>query len=105
MYLLTSTRCGISAKQLERELGVNYRTAWRMFNKIRNELMGEGEPAKQLRGKVEIDETSWGGKPRQKLKSLARLRPFAKRRRPYSGWSSGVSEFASASSSRDEASP
>src|SRR5664280_3427578 len=35
MYLMTSTRCGISAKQLERELGVTYKTAWRMFNKIR----------------------------------------------------------------------
>ena len=30
MYLMTSTRCGISAKQLERELGVTYKTAWRM---------------------------------------------------------------------------
>ncbi len=39
MYLIASTRCGISAKQLERELGVTYKTAWRMFNKIRNELM------------------------------------------------------------------
>jgi transposase-like protein len=35
MYLMASTRCGISAKQLERELGVKYQTAWRMFNKIR----------------------------------------------------------------------
>jgi transposase len=66
MYLMTSTRCGISAKQLERELGVHYKTAWRMFNKIRTELMNdEDEP--QLRGKVEIDETSWGGKPRRKM--------------------------------------
>jgi transposase len=69
MYLMTSTRCGISAKQLERELGVHYKTAWRMFNKIRNELMGEGAYAKPLNGKVEIDETAWGGRPRQKLKS------------------------------------
>ena len=62
MYLMTSTRCGISAKQLERELGVTYRTAWRMINKIRNELMDDdGEP---LSGDVEVDETSWGGKPR-----------------------------------------
>jgi transposase len=61
-YLMASTRCGISAKQLERELGVAYRTAWRMMNRIRNELMkDDGEP---LFGDVEIDETSWGGRPR-----------------------------------------
>src|ERR1019366_2145494 len=41
LYLITSTRCGISAKQLERELGVTYKTAWRMFNVIRNSLMSE----------------------------------------------------------------
>src|SRR4051812_18872559 len=63
MYLMTSTRCGISAKQLERELGVHYKTAWRMFNKIRNELMKDAGD-EQLSGDVEIDETSWGGKPR-----------------------------------------
>lgn len=69
MHLITSTRCGISAKQLERELGVHYKTAWRMFNKIRNHLMAEGEPAPSLRGEVEVDETSWGGKPRRKFKT------------------------------------
>jgi transposase len=69
MYLMTSTRCGISAKQLERELGVHYKTAWRMFNKIRNELMAEADPAPSLRGKVEVDETSWGGRPRRKFKT------------------------------------
>ena len=63
IYLMASTRCGVSAKQLERELGVTYKTAWRMFNKIRNELMAEdGEP---LTGEVEIDETSVDGKPRK----------------------------------------
>jgi len=66
MYLIASTRCGISAKQLERELGVTYKTAWRIFNKIRNELMN-GEDGEQLSGDVEIDETSWGGRPRHKL--------------------------------------
>ena len=65
-YLMASTRCGISAKQLERELGVAYRTAWRMMNRIRNELMADdGSP---LFGDVEINETSWGGKPRQARK-------------------------------------
>ncbi|MDX6635577.1 MAG: transposase [Solirubrobacterales bacterium] len=67
IHLITSTRCGISAKQLERELGVHYQTAWRMFNKIRNELMCDPEPAPMLKGEVEIDETAWGGKPRRKL--------------------------------------
>lgn len=65
MFLMASTRCGISAKQLERELGVTYKTAWRMFNKIRNELMND-ENDDQLSGDVEVDETSWGGKPRNK---------------------------------------
>src|SRR5665213_3210701 len=62
MWLITSTRCGISAKQLERELGVTYKTAWRMFNLIRNELMGPVDTL--LSGKVEMDETYVGGKPR-----------------------------------------
>ena len=63
MYLITSTRCGISAKHLERELGVHYKTAWRMFNKIRNELMAQDETP--LSGDVEADETFVGGKPRE----------------------------------------
>jgi len=62
MYLMASTRCGISAKQLERELGVAYRTAWRMLNRIRTELMRQdGSP---LSGEVEVDETAGGGRVR-----------------------------------------
>jgi transposase-like protein len=63
MYLITSTRCGISAKHLERELGVTYKTAWRMFNKIRNQLMNEDD--EPLAGEVEADETFVGGKLRE----------------------------------------
>ncbi|HJQ49978.1 MAG TPA: IS1595 family transposase [Gaiellaceae bacterium] len=75
MYLMTSTRCGISAKQLERELGVKYKTAWRMFNKIRTHLMADdGEP---LSGHVEADETLLGG----------RIRNDARRKREALGWS------------------
>jgi len=63
MYLMTSTRCGISAKQLERELGVTYKTAWRIFHLVRNELMVQTpEP---MTGAVEMDEMYVGGKPRQ----------------------------------------
>jgi transposase len=62
VYLLSSTRCGISAKQLEREIGVTYKTAHRMFKQIRTLLSDEDE--RPLSGKVEIDETFYGGKPR-----------------------------------------
>jgi len=75
MYLMTSTCCGISAKQLERELGVHYKTAWRMFNKIRNELMSD-EGHLPLSGDVEVDETSWGGRPRRKLKTRKEIAQF-----------------------------
>jgi len=56
--LVSSTRCGVSAKHLERELGVTYKTAWRMFKQIRGLL---GEPIEQLSGEVEADETYVGG--------------------------------------------
>ena len=62
IYLMTSTRCGISAKQIERELGVTYKTAWRIAKEIRFKLMRQGnEP---LSGKVEADETYIGGRRR-----------------------------------------
>jgi transposase-like protein len=75
MWIMASTRCGVSAKQLERELGVTYKTAWRMFNLIRNKLMDQtGEPP--LSGDVEMDETLIGGK----------IRNSERRRREALGW-------------------
>jgi transposase len=59
MYLMASTRCGISAKQLEREIGVSYPTAWRMFKQIRSMLSPDDD--KPLSGTVEMDETYIGG--------------------------------------------
>ena len=76
MYLMTSTRCGISAKQLERELGVTYKTAWRMFNLIRNQLMDQDRDEK-LTKRVEMDETYVGGKPRALLLRSAFPLPIA----------------------------
>ena len=59
IFLMAQTRTGIAAMQLERELGVNHRTALRMFRQIRG-LMGNGNAT--LFGAVEADETYIGGK-------------------------------------------
>ena len=63
MYLMGSTRCGISAKQIQRETGVTYKTAWRMFKQIRM-LLSEDL---QLEGStIEMDETMIGGRRRKR---------------------------------------
>lgn len=54
---------------LERELGVTYKTAWRMFNKIRNQLMTQDD--EPLSGEVEADETFIGGTPHDYPKRTA----------------------------------
>jgi transposase len=64
MYVMASSRCGVSAKQIEREIGVTYKTAHRMMKQIRTHLMTD-EDEQPLSGDVEVDETSWGGKPRK----------------------------------------
>lgn len=61
VYLMAQTRCGISAKQIQRETGVTYKTAWRMWNRIRKLL---SEDVGRLKGTVEVDETYIGGKRR-----------------------------------------
>lgn len=58
MYLMGSTRCGISAKQIQRETGVTYKTAWRMFKQIRSLL---AEDVKLEGSSVEVDEMYYGG--------------------------------------------
>ena len=64
MYLMASTRCGISAKQIQRETGVTYKTAWRMFKQIRSLL---SEPDMQLEGlSIEMDETGVGATTQRK---------------------------------------
>src|ERR1700722_16611752 len=65
IHIMSATRCGIRAKQLERELGVTYKCAWRMFNKIRSMLDEDGP----LTGKVEADESFYGGLEKNKHRS------------------------------------
>ena len=59
IFLMSATRCGISAKQLERELGVSYKTAWRMFKEIRTLYQ---DLPNSMSGEIEVDETYIGGR-------------------------------------------
>lgn len=60
IYLFTQTRSGVSAKELQRQLGVTYKCAWRMGHKIRAH-MGFVDGNEPLSGDVEIDKTFIGG--------------------------------------------
>lgn len=62
VFLMASTRCGISAKQLERELGVTYKTAWRMFHQIRKMLTESDAKLGGEGSMVEVDETYIGAR-------------------------------------------
>jgi transposase len=64
MFLFCTTRNGVAAKEVERQLGVTYKTAWRMCHEIRK-YMGTVDGDHTLGGftkQVEIDETMIGGK-------------------------------------------
>ena len=66
MYLMTTTRNGVAAKELERQLGVTYKCAWRIGHQLRL-LMSAREAAINpgpLSGHVEMDETYIGGRIR-----------------------------------------
>lgn len=65
IFLFSASKNGVSAKELQRQLGVTYKTAWRIAHEIRS-LMGQGKWL--LGGTVEVDETYIGGKRRMKVK-------------------------------------
>lgn len=60
VYLFVTTRHGVSGKELERTLGVTYKTAWRMGQQIRD-LMAKADGFAMLQGHVEMDEAYVGG--------------------------------------------
>jgi transposase-like protein len=58
-YLVATHHPGISAKQLQRQLGIRYETAWLILHKLRRAMVApEREP---LREEVEVDECWIGG--------------------------------------------
>jgi transposase-like protein len=68
LYLFTTTRHGVPAKELQRQLGVSYPTALRMSHEIRKH-MGDADGTPPLTGHVEVDETYVGGR-RPKIKGF-----------------------------------
>jgi transposase-like protein len=68
MFLFTTTRNGVAAKRVEREIGVTYKTAWRMCHEVRK-YMAELDSDDPIGGPgtvVEVDETAIGGRARGK---------------------------------------
>lgn len=58
IFLFSTSKNGVSAKELQRQLGVTYKTAWRMASQIRKLMRQDGD---KLSGVVEADETYIGG--------------------------------------------
>lgn len=78
IFKFTQTRHGVSAKEVERELSVTYKTAWRMCQMIRHhmaEIDGE-DPLGGAGFHVEVDETVVGGyRKAASAAAQARTRP------------------------------
>ncbi|HRD94944.1 MAG TPA: IS1595 family transposase [Rubrivivax sp.] len=66
-HLMSASKKGVSAKQLERMLGVSYKTAWFMAHRIREAMTATpAAPMGGDAGMVEVDETYWGNVGKQR---------------------------------------
>lgn len=77
IYLMASSKKGMSAHQIHRQLDITYRSAWFMCHRIREAM--KSKDFTPLNGVVEADETYVGGKPRghsehRKAKAAKELR-------------------------------
>lgn len=64
IYLDVTSLKGVAAMKLHRDIGVSYKTAWFMQQRIREAFAAEGPMA--MAGPVEVDETYFGGKSKNK---------------------------------------
>ena len=73
MFLFTTSRNGVAAKEVERQLGVTYKTAWRMCHEIRKHMaiVDGDDTIGGLGVTVQIDETFVGGVVRTGRKGRA----------------------------------
>jgi len=85
-YLMGRDKRGVSAKFLQRELGVAYQTAWTMAHKLRHGL--SEDPSRQLHGLLEADETpAFAGAGSSSVAAAIRQVPVAVRPTPTRTWS------------------
>jgi transposase-like protein len=86
IFLLSSSKKGISSNQLARTLGCTLKSAWFVGHRIREAMNGKGEPPLGGEGKIiESDETYWGAKdvdtdPRMRVRRKGKPGPGGKAR-------------------------
>lgn len=67
IFLMCSSKKGVSANQLSRELDISYKSAWFMCHRVREAMLQEplrGMLGARINSVVELDETFLGGKPK-----------------------------------------
>ncbi len=62
IYLICSSKKGVSAKQLQRQLNTSYKTSWYMAHRIRIAMQEDDDFCHKFSGICEVDETYIGGK-------------------------------------------
>jgi hypothetical protein len=60
MHLVTQSKTSISALELKRQLGVNYKTAWSIRHKLL-QGMKEFNDLTPISGIIQLDDVYWGG--------------------------------------------
>jgi transposase-like protein len=79
-YLMASSKKGVSAHQLHRALGLDYKSAWFMCHRIREAMRDGGMAPMGGEGKiVEADETYFGKTDERRESPQRRGRPYTKR--------------------------
>jgi transposase-like protein len=60
-WMVSSSKSGVSAKELQRELGIGYHAAWLLLQKLRLAMVRPGRDRDKLTGDIEVDESYLGG--------------------------------------------